>query len=87
MVRPHSSKPILLGGNACFQLPLMLMSGKQSENRNGSCFMYLRNGRRDGAPERAFTFTELLAVLGTISSLALNVRALLRTRISADLHP
>jgi len=38
--------------------------------------MYLQNGRRDGAPESAFTFTELLAVLGIISSLALIVRAI-----------
>ncbi|PYJ81143.1 MAG: hypothetical protein DME22_21905 [Verrucomicrobia bacterium] len=52
------------------------MSGKQSENRNGSRFMYLQNGRRDGAPGSAFTFTELLAVLGIISSLALIVRAI-----------
>ncbi len=38
--------------------------------------MYLQNGRRDGAPESAFTFTKLLAVLGTTSSLALIVRAI-----------
>ncbi len=35
--------------------------------------MYLQNGRRDEAPESAFTFAELLAVLGTISLLALIV--------------
>ena len=49
--------------------------------------MYLQNGRRDGAPESAFTFTELLAVLGTTSPLALIVRALLRTWISVDFGP
>src|SRR5690242_13887392 len=67
VLKVHSAR------NACFHGHLLLMSGQQNRKPDGESFMYFHNSRPTEAPENAFTFTELLAVLCTIALLALIV--------------